>query len=532
MPLFTVKPVDRAFYEKHLAAFLPDRMIDMHTHVWLKWFTSRRQPAVRRVSWPDRVAAENTVEQLIETYALMFPGKSVTPLLFTTLVDDYEVANAYVERAAKAHNFPALIFSRPQWNAAELEKKVVAGSFLGIKSYLTLAEPYLPENEIRIFDFFPHQQLEVLNAHGWILMLHIPRPLRLRDPVNHAQLLLLEERYPRIKIIVAHVGRAYCPEDIGNAFKVLGKTRKMSFDISANTNRFVFRKLIEAIGPRRILFGSDLPITRMRMRRICERGNYVNLVPSGLYGDVSQDPHLRAVRGAAAQRLTFFMYEELNAFRRAAAETGLSRRDLEDVFHNNAAALLSGASSKPALPQLQMTWSVERLKRLPAVVVPGSYKLRTYRPGDEKAYIALMREAGFETWGEAQLKLILSAALPDGLFFLIHRITGQLAATAAALHNPTPEHPFGGELGWLAAHPRHRGKGLGAVVCAAVIRRLRQAQYRRIYLLTDDWRLPAIKTYLRQGWQPRVDNAEMRRRWQAVCQKLAVAFNTLKTVSG
>ena len=34
-PLFEVKPIDREFYSKHLRDWLPDRMIDMHTHVWL-----------------------------------------------------------------------------------------------------------------------------------------------------------------------------------------------------------------------------------------------------------------------------------------------------------------------------------------------------------------------------------------------------------------------------------------------------------------------------------------------------------------
>ncbi|MBI2441253.1 MAG: amidohydrolase family protein [Lentisphaerae bacterium] len=356
MPLFEIKSVDRAFYEKRLRDFLPEHMIDVHTHVWRKQFISAaaRKP-LRRVSWPDRVAAECTVEQLVETYALMFPGKSVTPLMFTTLVgNNFEEANAYVERVARRHNFPALIFSMPKWSAEQLEQKIVAGGFLGAKSYLSLAEPYLPENEIRIFDFFPHHHLEVINRHGWILMLHIPRPGRLRDEVNLAQMIELEQRYPKIKVIVAHVGRAYCPGDVGNAFKVLAKTKKMRFDISANTNRTVFRQLIEAVGPKRILFGSDLPITRMRMARICERGNYVNIVPAGLYGDISGDAHMRAVRGAAAERLTFFMYEELDAFRQAAEKTGLSRHDLEDVFYNNAAELLAAARSKPPLPQLRM----------------------------------------------------------------------------------------------------------------------------------------------------------------------------------
>ena len=85
-----------------------------------------------------------------------------------------------------------------------------------------------------------------------------------------------------------------------------------------------------------------MPITRMRTRRIDEGGRYVNLVPRGLYGNVSGDPHLREVSGAEAERLTFFLYEELDAFRTAARAVGLGREEVEAVFYGNAARLLRG----------------------------------------------------------------------------------------------------------------------------------------------------------------------------------------------
>jgi|GEM_PF-109654 len=531
--LFKVKTVDREFYEKRLRDWLPDQIIDVHTHVWLKRFNekAKRTPA-RTVSWPAKVADENPVAHLEETYRLMFPDKAVTPLMFTALVSEKSLdkANDYIAEVAGKRKFPALVFSHPRWTASELERKIKSGGFLGAKSYLSLAPSCLSAAEIRIFDFFPHHQLEVLNRHGLIMMLHIPRDGRLRDPMNLDQILEIESRYPRIKVIVAHVGRAYCPEDVGDAFKVLAKTKLACFDISANTNGKVFQQLIEAVGPKRILFGSDLPIARMRMRRICENGQYINLVPKGLYGDVSADRHMRAVEVAAAEKLTFFMYEELAAFRRASEAVGLTRADIEDIFHNNAAQLIEAAQPKPVIQQLQMAWPKNRLKAPPAWSLPKGYILRTYQPGDDAAYIRLMHNAGFKGWDKKTVQSTLSRSLPNGLFFVVERKTSVLAATTVATHGSLSGHPFGGELGWVACDPEHRGKNLSYVTCAAVTKRFLDAGYTDIYLCTDDFRLPAIKIYLKQGWVPCFHAPDMAGRWRAVCEKLGWNFASLNPV--
>jgi len=340
--LFEVEDVDRRFYREKLQRFLPDQIIDVHTHVWLKDFR-KAPPTGRAVTWPLRVADQDPVEDLVETYELLFPGKAVKPLMFSFVEsheDDFEAANAYVRRAAREHGFAGLVFASPQWSAEKLKREIREGGFLGAKVYLTLSPADLPVDQIRIFDFLPHHQLEVLNEHGWIVMLHIPRPGRLRDPVNLADMLEIDRRYPKAKVIIAHVGRAYCPEDVGDAFAVLRETKRLLFDISANTNAAIFEWLVRTVGPRRILFGSDLPITRMRMRRICEKGHYVNLVPKGLYGDVSDDKHMREVEGEEADALSFFLYEEIDAFRRAAQAVGLTPEDIKDVFYANAERLI------------------------------------------------------------------------------------------------------------------------------------------------------------------------------------------------
>lgn len=344
--LFEIKALDKNFYEEKLKSFLPERLIDIHTHVWLDKFRIEAVGApVRAVTWPGLVARDNSIEDLMETYRLMFPGKQVIPSIFTyvSLDIDLKAGNDYIKECARKYGFPSLMVTKPGQTPHEFEEGIKRGGFLGCKVYLNFAHPDIPEKEIRIFDFLPHHQLEVLDRNSWIAMLHIPRDGRLKDPLNLVQMLEIEKKYPNIKLIIAHVGRAYCPEDIGNAFEVLAETKNMSFDISANTNSYVFEQLIKAVGPKRILFGSDMPILRMRTKRTYENGNYVNLVQRGIYGDVSGDRNMREIDGDEAEKLTFFMYEEIDAFRRAAEAEGLKRSDIEDVFYNNAIKIIQGA---------------------------------------------------------------------------------------------------------------------------------------------------------------------------------------------
>jgi predicted TIM-barrel fold metal-dependent hydrolase len=294
------------------------------------------------------VAPQNPVEDLLETYRLMFPRQTVTPVIFGPATREYdlEASNRYVSQAASEQGLPSLLVTTPEWTAAELEQRVIAGGFLGLKPYLEWAPPHIPSDDITIFDFLPHHHLAVADAHGWIVMLHIPRRARLRDPVNLEMMLEIERRYPNVQLVIAHIGRAYCPEDVGDAFEVLRDARRMSFDFCANTSAYAMAHLLRAVGPKRVVFGSDLPVLRMRMRRICEDGFYVNLVPRGLYGDVSDDPHMREVSEEEGQKLSFFMYEELLAFRQAAEAVGLSAGDIADVMYNNAARLVAKADPK------------------------------------------------------------------------------------------------------------------------------------------------------------------------------------------
>lgn len=175
-------------------------------------------------------------------------------------------------------------------------------------------------------------------------------------------------------------------------------------------------------------------------------------------------------------------------------------------------------------PQLQMIWPENRLGSPPPIRIPPGYRLRIYHPGDEPGYYRLMASAGWPDWDDARLQPWLARILPDGWFMLVEEASDQIAASAMGVHDPSDLHPFGGELNWVAADPAQAGKGLGAVVSAAVTARLIRAGYRDIHLYVEPDRLAAVKTCLKLGYVPFLYSAEMAERWKALCVQVGWAF--------
>lgn len=202
--------------------------------------------------------------------------------------------------------------------------------------------------------------------------------------------------------------------------------------------------------------------------------------------------------------------------------------------------LFNDARNHPrSLPprQLQMIWPARRLDDPPRAAPPEGYTLRAFQPGDEQGeahgFYELMDLAGFGSWDETSITPWLRRILPGGWLCAIHTASGRVAASALALHDASHEHPYGGELGWVAAHPAQRGRGLGGLVSAAVTARLLQAGYRDVHLYTEDYRPAAIRTYLKLGYVPfwsrygapdGGDEPQMLDRWRALCARLDWPF--------
>ncbi|KEO81815.1 GNAT family N-acetyltransferase [Tumebacillus flagellatus] len=170
------------------------------------------------------------------------------------------------------------------------------------------------------------------------------------------------------------------------------------------------------------------------------------------------------------------------------------------------------------LKPLYMMFPESLIPYPPDASVPQGYQLRLYRDEDAPAVLKLLAGEG---WGMEDGKYLdfLNHCLPEGLFLIVERESGEIVATGSALHNPQGGHyrfPFGGSIGYVVVHPEHRGKGLGELVTAVALRRLIRGGYRNIWIGTTDDRLPALKTYLKLRFVPFLYEPGMEDRWHLV----------------
>ncbi len=333
---FTLTDYDKKVYAEELVDFLPKNIVDVHTHVYRYEDKFRPAPGTP-INWPRLVADEFPIEDIIQTYKDLFPKNNVVPVMFGCTRGNYENINAYSAENSKKYGYPALLIDHADWSPEYVEEQVIKGGFQGLKPYLVNQSKVKGKN-VDIYDFLPESHLKLADKYGWKVMLHISKPERLKSPENLKTLMEIDQKYPNAKVIVAHVGRAYAPEDIGNAFEILKHSENLLFDFSANTLGYATQKCIEAVGTKRIMFGTDLPIAKMRMKRIVENGYYINVVPRGAYGDLSNTEHMRETDDT---NLTNFTYEIIRGFKDCAKALTLSKQDVEDIMCNNAVKLFN-----------------------------------------------------------------------------------------------------------------------------------------------------------------------------------------------
>jgi mycothiol synthase len=172
----------------------------------------------------------------------------------------------------------------------------------------------------------------------------------------------------------------------------------------------------------------------------------------------------------------------------------------------------------------QLRMGFARFTDMPAARPVSGYEFRTYRPGDEEAWLDTLSTGDFGVWERARLDRMLAgerAPLPlEGVVFATSNDVPVGVATLFLYERSGS--PYS-ELGWVAVRPEHRGRGLAYEVCRRVLLFAKSAKHHYTYLTTQDFRLGAIKTYLRLGFEPEITEPDHCARWHELRRITAVA---------
>ena len=168
----------------------------------------------------------------------------------------------------------------------------------------------------------------------------------------------------------------------------------------------------------------------------------------------------------------------------------------------------------------QLKMILADLSDLPPIVVPEDYEIRTYRSGDEDAWARIMNTGVGEHWnvGKARQELTGRPRFdPNGLFLAVS--DGEPVGSACAWRS-SPDETGEATVHMLCVLPEARGNNLGYVLSLHVLHYFRERGISPVSLSTDDHRIPAIRTYLKLGFEPVYFDDSHVERWERVRRKI------------
>lgn len=325
----TQHPRNLNIFQDELEAFLPEKILDFHVHC----YDARIPPQEITFNTVEKLP-QYLVRELAQDAAALYPGRSFAAVCFGFPNEDVDIAqnNAYIRETCDGRHFFPFRLIRPDESADQVDRDLTEEPWRGVKPYLNFVAK--PKREIEIFDMLPHHLLEVLDAHRMRVMLHIPRGERLADPVNQRQLVDLATRYRRLTIVLAHLGRAYYLSNIVGHLDALLPLENLYFDTTMVNNWEVLEYAFQHIQPRKLLYGTDIPLALAPGISVEINHQYTYITPNPSDLSIGDDHHKLV--------FTSFVYEQLRAIKKAVTRCGLSRGFVEKLFYDNGMRLLEG----------------------------------------------------------------------------------------------------------------------------------------------------------------------------------------------
>jgi mycothiol synthase len=158
----------------------------------------------------------------------------------------------------------------------------------------------------------------------------------------------------------------------------------------------------------------------------------------------------------------------------------------------------------------------DNLNNLPDIRLPEGYALECFQPGYEEHWNTIIQASFGQTLGMAKFEDTMKndpAFRPERIMFIKHG--NEFVATASAWFKPMYETDMG-NIHQVGVLPTHQGKGLAYWISLAALHHLAQEGFSKATLETDDFRIPAIKTYFKLWFVPVLVHENQRKRWKDI----------------
>lgn len=366
---------------RELQDFLPEKVFDAHTHIYrvadlnlpVPGLSSQGPPEVGVEVWREhsgRIVGESRLQ------GGLFLGMP-TPRCDMDRVNEYLVAQLEMETGSRGS-----ILISPDYSPDKVARYLSHPQIAGFKPYHVFSREK-PTFQASIPSYLPEWAWEMANERGLAITLHMVKDLALADPDNQRHIRQMCLKYPNARLILAHAARGFHAPNTVVGLPALRGIENVWFDVSAICEPQAIVAILREFGPRKLLWGSDFPVSEIRGRAVTVGDGFVWLQPDTVNWDkVSPECHPLLVG-----------LESLRAVKQAADDFGLNEDDVQDIFCHNAWRLLGIESAPRTLTQDLY----ERAKQH----IPGGTQLLSKRPemlapGRWPAYF---REArGCETW--------------------------------------------------------------------------------------------------------------------------------------
>lgn len=341
-PLDTSCKDHLCLWQNTLKHWMPENLFDAHIHLGLREFM-HEDFSSERLKIAISSFGHMTIEELDEIYAKAYEGKNIVGLFafpFPQFEIDSIAANCYIiELMKKTLRVKGFFLSDPsdfKHNLKIFSMAETAGvRFTGVKPYFDRLGK--KNADTLMHEILSDRLLSFINSEKLLLMLHTTgRGVADKNVVN--SLLHIIEKYPDIKIILAHMGRYLTAHDFESFMNSgLPDSENIYFDISFASEKSVYDLALSHRGVRkRLLFASDNPFG------LITGGEFFTETGDALL--LTRDKYTWSESGTYGYDMTLNTYHCMKALKDSIEEIeeDSAERDAikNDIFLNNALCLM------------------------------------------------------------------------------------------------------------------------------------------------------------------------------------------------